>query len=242
MNNSEDIKKKIDKIRGFMERVNENYQSMRLENHSVSLNRAVYGHDRLVDDSYPCFARYLSIKADRSKQYTGNKNLVEKELMAQLLQSGYRYVAKEFLYHNVFTDFFCMDPMGKYFMEIELKVSRSDFLNDFRKKVDIDGQRSNKHILLSMGELFIHKFYFLVPDRMIAPSEIPGHCGLIYFQELGADIRFRVIKRCPILHNNPAPDGIWKHIADRVFSQLKSCRRKASGNLIHNRSTITTSL
>lgn len=90
--------------------------------------------------------------------------------------------------------------------EIEIKISRSDFLADFKK--------GKKHLCLESGSYSAHKtrfksnkktkkvdrfnkgdlipidrpnrFYFAVPRGLIKPDELPSYCGLFYINKDGS--------------------------------------------------------
>ena len=79
-------------------------------------------------------------------------------------------------YVNMFEmDLFVMKQSG-IITEYELKISRSDFLADFKKKWGPDF----KHDLLKSGKRKCNRFYFVVPENMVTIGEVPKHCGLIY--------------------------------------------------------------
>ena len=67
--------------------------------------------------------------------------------------------------------------------EIEIKFSKSDFKNDFKKKYlnQKTNQKFLKHDKISCGDYLCNQFSFLLPMGMIAHDEIPVHCGIIEF-------------------------------------------------------------
>lgn len=73
--------------------------------------------------------------------------------------------------------------------EIEIKISRADFRNDFKNKED-------KHLLFEhfaggedgAGKYLAHcpnYFYYAVPEGLVGESEVPGYAGLIYVSRGG---------------------------------------------------------
>lgn len=233
----------LDQFRKIASDIEDSYNASSSLISSKQDRKSIRLMDDAVNNSYPLFASLLPIKLDRSEQYKGDKNLVTYSFLENLHHSGYLYANKEFLYHNCFMDFFTMDPLKKSCIEVELKVSRSDYLKDFEKKIDVGGTRRNKHVLLAKGQLFVKQFYFLMPERMAAAVEIPDHCGLIYFREMGGksqrrSVSFQLIRNAPLLHTNEPPDTIWQHIADRLYSQLHSIRRKHQSDYFTNQPSI----
>ena len=74
--------------------------------------------------------------------------------------------------------------------EIEIKISRNDFKNDFKNKQD-------KHLLFEGGEMLgkfskaggmPNYFYYAVPAGLIKPEEVPEYAGLIYVKQWGTEI------------------------------------------------------
>lgn len=67
--------------------------------------------------------------------------------------------------------------------EIEIKLSKADFKNDFKKQYQNQKtkQKFLKHDKISCGDYPCNQFSFLLPQGMIEPDEIPLHCGIIEF-------------------------------------------------------------
>lgn len=97
-------------------------------------------------------------------------------------------------------DIFRMLPSG-YIYEYEIKISRADFKNDFNKW--------DKHKMLQGGKLSCNRFYFIVPKDLVAISEIPDYCGLIYFEELPKNRwKFTTVQNAKFLHKDKKVDDI----------------------------------
>lgn len=124
------------------------------------------------------------------------------------------------------SDLFCLTKSG-YAIEIEVKVSRSDFLADFKKpkhkllqaafeKVKylmIDKKDASKN--RETGEYYVNsynacsfkyiqpsdktpnRFYFAVPYGLVSVEEVPAYAGLIYIDE---NERYFVKKPAPLIH------------------------------------------
>lgn len=67
--------------------------------------------------------------------------------------------------------------------EFEIKLSRSDFKNDFKKNYQNAKTKEKflKHDKISCGDYLCNRFSFLIPMGMIEPDEIPSHCGIVEF-------------------------------------------------------------
>jgi hypothetical protein len=78
-----------------------------------------------------------------------------------------------------------------YFYEFEIKVSRADFKNDFKKV--------NKHEVLKDSNNHRKPNYFIyaVPEGLIRVEEVPEYAGLYYIMKNGY---YKRIKDAPQLH------------------------------------------
>ncbi len=67
--------------------------------------------------------------------------------------------------------------------EIEIKRSKSDFKNDFKKSYirKSTGEKFLKHDKICCGDYVCNQFSFLIPMGLIEHSLIPEHCGIIEF-------------------------------------------------------------
>ena len=111
------------------------------------------------------------------------------------------------------SDFFLIQRESKYCYEFEIKISRADFFNDFKKK--------DKHSILEKGTYSVtskkynrklkiyetnvedkpwnfrpNKFYYCVPELLIKPEEVPDYAGLIYV----TDNDIYTVKEAKFLH------------------------------------------
>lgn len=92
------------------------------------------------------------------------------------------------------SDFFSVSDAG-YLYEIEIKVSKSDFNDDFKKK--------SKHTLLESAEqehneLRPNKFFYAVPRGLLPSFSIPTYAGLIEVNNRNEQAV--VIKEAPFIH------------------------------------------
>lgn len=137
------------------------------------------------------------------------------------------------------TDFLVVQKSG-YCYEIEIKISRSDFFNDFKKK--------NKHLILNEG-IFMkkkrryhtdpetkkritehyhdptewkfrpNKFYYCVPDGLIKKEDVPDYAGLMYVNSYGV---VTTIKEPRFLHKEKIE--LTKKLCDKFYYYWKNTR------------------
>lgn len=93
-----------------------------------------------------------------------------------------------------------------YFIEIEVKTSKSDFKADFQKsrwvpmqKIIRDGKIDRGSKLLNITR-FPNRHYYCCPIGVIDPQEVPQWSGLMYF-DLDTQ-QIVVVKPAPLLHKN----------------------------------------
>lgn len=109
-------------------------------------------------------------------------------------------------------DFFAISKSG-YVVEVEIKISRADFKNDFKKKTS---NGKDKHEYLSSESTFKpNQFYFAVPEGLIKPDEIPKEYGLIYYH-YGTYAQIK--KRAKYLHKEKLLDN--KVFITRLLSKF----------------------
>jgi hypothetical protein len=118
--------------------------------------------------------------------------------------------------------------------EIEIKVSRSDFIADFKK--------SYKHIILS-GRIntqfskIPNRFYYACPSCLIYEQDIPEYAGLIWVSDNGS---VEVKKKAPLLHKEKAGiklmDGMLSNLTAKVIfgCQYMTYKNKLSKERYNN--------
>ncbi len=131
----------------------------------------------------------------------------------------------EFVVPNVFLrfdyelDLLCLRQSG-YIDEIEIKVSKSDFLADFKKLsrvMDKQGitRSAKKHQALSEGLLPANRFSFLMPEELADQCKIPDYAGLYVLTKRG---RIKLVKKAPLLHKRKISDKLkYKTARKMVF-------------------------
>lgn len=113
---------------------------------------------------------------------------IQKHLDEHLFnQNSIKYKAENLFVYTWESDFWVMMKSGLCY-EYEIKISRNDFFNDFKHKVD-------KHLILQgkepykiYGQNKIYKpnyFYYVVPENLISVDEVPEYAGLIYVKDFG---------------------------------------------------------
>ncbi len=141
--------------------------------------------------------------------------------------------SEELLLTNYFhadweADLLIVDREG-FSHEIEIKLSKSDFKNDFKKSFvnPITGEKFLKHDKICCGDYVCNAFSFLLPMGMIKHDEIPDHCGIIefYHDADNWETHFYNIREPKRIHE----DSYWK-LVDKDQFMLKLAQ-----NLVHKK-------
>ena len=120
-------------------------------------------------------------------------------------------------------------------VEYEIKVSRADFRGD-QKKEDRHAWRglreSNKHARLQLGdERGPNQFYFVAPEGVIPPEEIPEFAGLFEVQGDPLWPRLKLRRNAPYLHrvkNDQPLDKIGRSLYFRYWQVRNKLPKKAN--------------
>jgi len=108
--------------------------------------------------------------------------------------------------HDWETDFLVVQRSSGYCYEIEIKISRADFFNDFKKvdkhsilkdglymkqkyRYQIDPEtgkrKSEKYFSPEKWDYRPNKFYYCVPEGLVKVEEVPNYAGLMYVTPSG---------------------------------------------------------
>ena len=96
-------------------------------------------------------------------------------------------------------------------IEIEVKISKSDFLADFRK--------DDRHRRIR-DELGPNEFYFAVPPEMAAYAKerIPDYCGLLTIY--GRSLLLNTVVKAPRIHNDKMDPARWQDISEKLYAKM----------------------
>lgn len=126
---------------------------------------------------------------------------------------NHRYLINNAYIFNGWESDFITVTESMYVYEIESKITKSDFVDDFNKK--------DKHLLLESrspeNKLNIpNKFYYAAPKGMLLSHEIPKYAGLIEVYRKGESIEADTVKEAPFLHK----EDVFSNIKDALLQKL----------------------
>jgi len=118
-----------------------------------------------------------------------------------------------------------------YFREYEIKLTRSDFAVDAKKRRSLwnRGEQNvveEKHALLAAADpRGPTRFWYVTPAGLIAPAELPAWAGLIEVEPPREHpywwrLRRREIVRAPTLHREKLPEAKAEHARSVLYWRL----------------------
>lgn len=129
-----------------------------------------------------------------------------------------------------------------YTTELEIKVSRSDFLADRAKARQLFGQFRNcedmlapawevKHLRLANRESAVpNRFCFVMPKGLVREDEVPAWAGIIWAEAEGG---WNEVRRAPMLHKRKCDTQLVQDM--RETAMWRYCRseiKRATGRLL----------
>ena len=184
-------------------------------------------------------------KTEKKEDFNFTEEYIQKKLDGFFAESTKKYVLEN-LYVFSWESDKLIETRSGLFYEFEIKISRSDFKNDFKKK--------DKHIILEGGQTHLpifetlnpiyqkmyeknylvsnfkkpNYFYYAVPDGLITVDEVPEYAGLIYIIPDDGDYHFtwfRIAKQAPKLHNVKYSDDDL-NLGEKFYYNMLSWKNK----------------
>ena len=141
------------------------------------------------------------------------------DLLNYLIDNNKLICIPNYYYRGFECDIFTISKK-MYTTEYEIKISKSDFIADFKKQRNYyDSERkktilnSNKHNEICGGRR-TNRFYFVIPRGL--NIDVPSYAGLIEFYYKYKLINFSIIKTAPFLHKNKIDGSIFKELANNL--------------------------
>ena len=157
------------------------------------------------------------------------ENLTESRIQKIVLEQFFapnsiKYKAENLFIYNWESDAWIMTKSGLCY-EFEIKISRSDFFNDFKHKAKKHGflGANNKKYLNGIPNYF----YYVVPKGLITVEEVLDYAGLCYTD---GEMLY-AIKNAPKLNSKKA--GVEDlNLADKFYYNYRHWRDKSADNQI----------
>lgn len=184
-----------------------------------------------------------NIEMENNFKFT--EEYIQKKLDGFFAESTKKYVLENLYVFRWESDKLIETKSGLIY-EFEIKISRSDFKNDFKKK--------DKHIILEGKETHIptfeklesiykeryeknylvshfkkpNYFYYAVPEGMIDKEDVPDYAGLIYVMPDDGEFKFnylKLVKMAPKLHDTKYTDDDL-NLGEKFYYNMLSWKDK----------------
>lgn len=122
------------------------------------------------------------------------------------------------------SDFFSVSESG-YVYEVEIKITRGDFKDDFNKTA--------KHSLLESSDPGINlkrpnKFFYAAPKGLLNTIEIPKYAGLIEVDS--SEEMPKIVKPAPFLHRENSLNLLKDALLDKFYYRYRDLYLKEVSN------------
>lgn len=153
-----------------------------------------------------------NITAAKKDEEIDAKGII-KSLRIKFLNHKYQ-INNAFIY-DWESDFFTISESG-YVYEVEIKISRGDFKDDFNKV--------EKHQLLEVNdpEKYLKKpnrFYYAAPKNLLSTTMIPEYAGLIEVES--PDLPAVIVKEAPFLHKEKPLNSLKDILLDKFYFRYR---------------------
>lgn len=156
-------------------------------------------------------AKNISISRDFEQE-----NLSSKDIQHSL---SLRFHNHNYVIYNAFlfeweSDFFSVSE-SDYLYEVEIKITRADYKDDFDKK--------EKHLLLENHNMDFkkkpNKFFYAVPKGLLATIEVPEYAGLIEVSSRNS--MSNIVKDAPFLHKEKILDFYKDALLNKFYRRYR---------------------
>jgi len=120
----------------------------------------------------------------------------------------------------------CKIMKSGYIVEYEIKISRSDFFADFKK------DNGAKHKKLQTNESHCNRFFFVVPNGLLKPEEVPPYAGLIEYTDSNSASYWAaggstdITKPAPLIHKVKRDENIYHGLALKLSFRSQVIEQK----------------
>lgn len=146
-----------------------------------------------------------------------SQDLTAKDIVDSLRKKFYthKYIINNTFIYDWESDFFSISELD-YAFEIEIKVTKGDYKDDFNKK--------DKHLLLESKIIdnyakIPNKFFYAAPKNLLASSTIPEYAGFIEVDPV--DYSVNIVRDAPYLHKEKSLIPLKDILLEKFYSKYK---------------------
>lgn len=154
------------------------------------------------------------------KNISSVKSLEELDSKDIISSLQLRFINHKYQINNAFifnweSDFFSVSESG-YVYEVEVKISRSDFKDDFNK---VDKHKLLESVDPGTCKLKPNKFFYAAPRGLLSTTMIPSYAGLI--EVTSPDSMAVVVKEAPFLHKEDSFTNLKDILLDKFYYRYR---------------------
>ena len=161
-----------------------------------------------------------------------NTRIVTKDLSLALFNrfANHRYIINNAKIFGIWEADFITVTESMYVYEIECKMTKSDFNDDFSKV--------GKHSLYESSDGSSNlqrpnKFYYCTPRGMLASHEIPVYAGLMEVSRVKGELQCVTVKEAPFLHKEDVFSSIKDSLLQKLAWRYRDIMLKDHDNIIN---------
>jgi hypothetical protein len=146
-----------------------------------------------------------------------SQDLTAKDIVNSLRKKFYthKYIINNTFIYEWESDFFSISELD-YAFEIEIKVTKGDFKDDFNK--------TEKHLLLESKNVMDftkipNKFFYAAPKNLLPSSIIPEYAGFIEVDPI--DFSANIVRDAPYLHKEKSLFHLKDVLLEKFYSRYK---------------------
>ena len=171
----------------------------------------------------------MGVRGDRNNP--GKKTVYTERKIQQILRNHFmspnsmKYRIENLSVYAWESDSLSITKSG-YVYECEIKISRADFFND-KKKERKHQILEGTYVLKEYEKAYPMRpnyFYYVVPEGLVKPEEIPPYSGLIYITEVYPYVSIKVA--APKIHGDKA-DEVALNLQDKFYYNYITWKEKA---------------
>jgi hypothetical protein len=196
-----------------------NFSKLKLEREEEKVKESILKEPNELKDTTGLSEFYKKPKKSKKRNLQtlisdSNTDINTKDITQALFTrfSNHRYIINNaYIFQGWESDFITVTE-SMYVYEIESKMSKSDFNDDFKKTFKHDLLESKD----SSQNIIPNKFYYCCPKGMIATYEIPEYAGLMEVSRNNGKLECNTVKEAPFLHK----DDTFTLIKDSLLEKL----------------------
>lgn len=135
--------------------------------------------------------------------------------------TGHDFVLNNFIYQTAQMQLASI--VSDRVIEYAIVEDPEQYGKEFKKVCRMGKFTANKQSYLEQGKALANFFFFVCPDGLLSPADVPAHAGLIHAYIPSRKVLpvFSIVKAAPVLHIERLAPGTYKTIAKHLNEALQ---------------------